>query len=362
MKELIVFNPSIEDGGVEKNLYLIVNYLTLKGLNVSLISSDLKKKKKFNKKVNFITPKLFNYNNSGRYYKYFRCLIILILKILKNRHLIIMSFQANIYALIICKILKIKIITRLNTAPQGWEHNKIKGLIYSYFIKKADMIIVNSKEFKKEVDKRYKINSTCVFNPFDFKKIKKLSKIKVKKIFKKNTLKIINVGRLTIQKDQMVILKAVKNVAAFRKIQLIIIGKGKQIHNQLQNFININKLQENVKLLGYKSNPFPYIKQSEIFVLSSKFEGLPNVLIESQFLKKFIISTNCPTGPKEILNNGKYGYLFNVGDYKKLANILRNFKINKSQKKMIKDGYKKTKDFNYKIICNQYYNLIKKFI
>ena len=81
----------------------------------------------------------------------------------------------------------------------------------------------------------------------------------------------------------MVILKAVKNVAAFRKIQLIIIGKGKQIHNQLQNFININKLQENVRLLGYKSNPFPYIKQSEIFVLSSKFEGLPNVLIESRY-------------------------------------------------------------------------------
>ena len=102
-------------------------------------------------------------------------------------------------------------------------------------------------------------------------------------------------GRLTKQKDFVTMLKAIKLVK--RKIYLIIIGKGVEKRN-LSNFILENNLINKVKLIGYKKNPFQYIKQSEIFLLTSRFEGSPNVLIEAQFLKKFIISTKCPTGPR----------------------------------------------------------------
>ena len=61
-----------------------------------------------------------------------------------------------------------------------------------------------------------------------------------------------------------------------------------------------------------------YLNQCDLLVLTSKYEGLPNVLLEAQYLKKYIISTDCKTGPREILNNGKYGDLFKVGDYKSL--------------------------------------------
>ena len=84
--------------------------------------------------------------------------------------------------------------------------------------------------------------------------------------------------------------------------------------------------------MGYK-NPFKYIKQANIFLLTSKFEGSPNVLVEAQYLKKYIISTNCPTGPKEILNNGKYGSLVKVEDHKSIARILQNYTYSKSVKK-----------------------------
>ena len=80
------------------------------------------------------------------------------------------------------------------------------------------------------------------------------------------------------------------------------------------------KIKSFVKIYNFVDNPYPLIKQADIFVLSSAYEGLPNVLLEALTLNKFIISSNCPTGPKEILLNGKGGLLFKVGNYKQLAN------------------------------------------
>ena len=189
-KKLAIFNPSIEDGGVEKNLFILSNYISEKNFEITLISADKNKKKKFNKKINFIYPKNINFSNSGRYKKYFYCLLLLIKIILFEKNIHVFSFQANIYAIIVCKIFGIKVVARLNSAPQGWGHNFIKNKIYRFFIKKADGIIVNSKKFQSEVKKRYGVDSICIFNPFDFKKIKKMSKKKSFKCFSKKIFKI----------------------------------------------------------------------------------------------------------------------------------------------------------------------------
>ena len=118
----------------------------------------------------------------------------------------------------------------------------------------------------------------------------------------------------------------------FKNIQLLIIGDGSK--KKLNDYI-IKKLSSLVKIISYKSNPYKYIKKANIFLLTSKFEGLPNVLLETQVLKKYIISTNCPTGPREILMNGKAGDLVRIGDYKsiskKILDILQeiiNLKMN----------------------------------
>ena len=103
----------------------------------------------------------------------------------------------------------------------------------------------------------------------------------------------------------------------------------KKIKLKIQ-FININ--WKKVKMVSYKNNPYPYIKQSNILVLSSLHEGLPNVLIESAVLKTFVISSNCETGPKEILLNGKAGALFEVSNSKHLANKILYFKKEKLRK------------------------------
>ena len=80
-------------------------------------------------------------------------------------------------------------------------------------------------------------------------------------------------------------------------------------------------------------------------------------------LKKYIISTDCPTGPKEILNNGKYGDLVKVGDYKKIYNLLNTYKKRKNIiSNQIKRAYLSLKIYDFKTNCDEYYNSIKKFL
>ena len=93
-------------------------------------------------------------------------------------------------------------------------------------------------------------------------------------------------------------------------------GNGKE-KNNLLNFRK-KKLNKIIKIISYKKNPYPLIKHSDIFVLSSIYEGLPNVLLEAICLKEFIISSNCPTGPREILDSGKGDYYLNLKTTKNL--------------------------------------------
>ena len=361
MKTLIIFNPSIEDGGVEKNLFLISNYLADKIKNIILISTSFKKKNLFSKKIHFSYIYFKFLENYKRLPKYYLCIVLLIFNIIRhNRKVVIFSFQANIYAIIIAKLFNIQVISRSNTAPAGWNKNFVKQKIFNFFFKRTELIIVNSYEFKKQMDKIYSIKSKLILNPFDFTYIKKKSVEKINyNFYKKNHLKLINVGRLVDQKDQLTILKAVHYaLKKNKKVQLLIIGKGEK-KRELEEYIKKNNLSKNIKLIGYKKNPFKYIRAADIFVLSSKFEGLPNVLIESIFLKRGIISSNCPTGPNEILKNGKYGDLFEIGDYKTLGNIIINY--NKDYLK-INAAYDICTDYSYEKNCHEYYKTVLPFL
>ena len=148
-KKLIIFMPSIEGGGVEKNLFIISNYLKDKIKNVSVITVSNKFKNKFNSKIMFISPKAGFWNSIGRRKKFFVSLFLLFLEILKDRNALVFSFQGNIYCTLLCKLLGIKVIVRSNSAPDGWSQNKLKYLIFKFVLKSADKVIVNSLDFKK---------------------------------------------------------------------------------------------------------------------------------------------------------------------------------------------------------------------
>ncbi len=334
-KNLIVFMPSIEGGGVEKNLFLICNFLVKKTSSLKVITISKKYTNKFDKPIKIISLKSKQWDRFNRKIKYFLSLILLIKEIIKNKQSIVFSFQANIYCILICKIFSVKVIARSNTAPTGWSRNFFKRLIFKSVLNLSDKVLVNSFEFKKDLKNQLNINSVCIYNPLNKEQIKIRSKIKLNNIFNNSKkLKILNIGRLTEQKDQLTFLKSLNFIKDKINFEARIIGRGK-LKNKLQKYIISNNLQNNIKIFNYKNNPYPLIKQADLFILSSQYEGLPNVILESLVLKKFVISSNCRTGPKEILLNGKGGLLFNTGNYKDLASKIIFFKQNKKKTKLM---------------------------
>ena len=361
-KEIIIFMPSIEGGGVEKNLFLVSNFLSKKFNHISLITTSNEFKNRF-KSLRFITP-YFGLNKYGRKIKYIFCLFLLLKQIIKNKDIIVLSFQANLYCILVCKLFNIKIIIRSNSSPSGWSKNFLKNKLFKLLLRLADTIIVNSNDFKKEFKKRFNINTVMIYNPLNKSEILKLSQ---KKIFfpffdkSKKNLKIISIGRFTDQKDHLTLLKSVNELKDKINVRLLIIGRGVNYY-KLSKFIDINKMNKIVKILNFKKNPFPYLKKADLFLLTSRFEGLPNVLLEAATLKKNIISTDCPTGPREILNNGKYGSLCEIENYKQISKKIIQFKSkNKKASKTITNlAYKALDRFDYKFNLNKYYLEIKK--
>lgn len=132
---------------------------------------------------------------------------------------------------------------------------------------------------------------------------------------------ILGVGRLTGQKDFFTLIRAFD---IFRKkipSRLIILGDGEE-RQALEKLIQVSGLQDLVDLPGFEINPFVFMKRASVFVLSSKWEGLPNVLIQALACGCPVISTDCLSGPSEILKGGEYGYLVPVGDAESMAEAM----------------------------------------
>lgn len=352
--------PSFEGGGVEKNIIMIINNFIKKDVNISLITASKKIRKKINKKVDLINPKYNFWNYQPRFIKYTLCIFFLYLEYCNNKNFHVFCFQGNFICIFFCKIFRLKIIIRPNSSPVGWSKNFIKKFLFSKILGLADIIVVNSLLFKKEFKDIFKLDTKCIYNPLNIHDIMRLSKKKINfKFFKKNYLNIISLGRLVEQKDHITAIKAVEMLKEKLNLRLLIIGEGNE-KNYLYNYIKKKDLNDTIKIKNRLENPFPYLLKAEIMLLTSKYEGLPNVLLEALALKKFIISTNCPTGPKEILDNGKGGLLFKVGDYSELSKKIIFY--SKQKKKMCekkKFAISRLDRFNYQQNIDKYFNLFK---
>jgi len=157
----------------------------------------------------------------------------------------------------------------------------------------------------------------------DIEKIKQMALEKIdnyEKVFNNpNIIKFITVGRLSKEKGHKYLIEAfTKVLKEIPNSKLFIIGEGR-IRLQIEKMIQERNLNNSVTLMGFLHNPYNYISRSDIFVLPSLSEGLPYALIEALICKIPIVSTNCETGPKEILENGKYGILTKVADSDDLA-------------------------------------------
>jgi glycosyltransferase involved in cell wall biosynthesis len=126
------------------------------------------------------------------------------------------------------------------------------------------------------------------------------------------------VGRFTQQKDFPTLLRAVAAARARLPVRLLILGDGPE-RARLEALVSELGLQDAVRLPGWVVNPYPYMARADAFVLSSRWEGLPSVLIEALFCGAPVVATDCPSGPMEILEGGRHGLLVPVGDVGALA-------------------------------------------
>lgn len=132
---------------------------------------------------------------------------------------------------------------------------------------------------------------------------------------------VLGCGRLTRQKNFPLLLRAFKLVREKMEARLIILGEGEERPN-LEQLCRDLDIQKDVDLPGFVENPFQYMNRAGVFVLSSDYEGLPGVLIQAMACGAPVVSTDCLSGPREILEDGKWGRLVAVGDERGLADAI----------------------------------------
>lgn len=129
---------------------------------------------------------------------------------------------------------------------------------------------------------------------------------------------IVGVGRLTRQKDFPTLVRAFARLREERKCRLIILGDG-QLRKQLVVLAQELGVADDVLLAGFQPNPYAWVSRARLFVLSSAWEGSPNALTEALALGVPVVSTDCPSGPREILCDGAFGELVRIGDWQTMA-------------------------------------------
>jgi glycosyltransferase involved in cell wall biosynthesis len=166
---------------------------------------------------------------------------------------------------------------------------------------------------------------------------------------------IINVGRLIEQKDQQTLIRAFAKVRSRRVCRLIILGEGEK-RATLAALAERLGVGSDVLMPGFVTNPYSWMRKSALFVLSSKFEGLPTVLIEAMQCGTPVISTDCPSGPAEILENGRWGKLFAPGDVDALARAIDDA----LNGKFVADVRRRASDFSTETAVSRYVALFPK--
>lgn len=227
--------------------------------------------------------------------------------------------------------------------------------------KNYNKIICVSNQAKNSFDKiypEYSNKSTVIYNPIDKDEIIKKSNEEVEKFRDKNIVTFIAIGRLNEQKGFDILLKAHKLLKDENlENNIVILGEGTERKN-LEKYILENDLEKSVKLLGFKKNPYPYLKQSDIYILSSRYEGYSLTVAEALVLNKAIISTRC-IGPMELLENGKYGLMCNSEDIYQLKECMKKFILNKKLREESEEKTKiKSKEMQMKSIIEKIENMI----
>jgi len=354
---VLIFHPYSKIGGADLSISKLINNLSHNKYKIEFICLNSQKIKKYLKK----NIKIHVIKSSKTIYS-----ILKVRKIIKNnlkkdyKKIIFLSNQnfANILSYFITynlgTSLKIVIIER-NHISELFTYFSTKDFFKKLIIKslmkltynKFDWIIGNSKELSKDLGKYLNLKTHTIYNSVINHHYKK-------NIVKKDKRIILNVGRLEKQKDQITLIKATHLVNKQMDVNLIIIGKGSQYQKLIQ-LIRHFHLERKIKIVTNTNKPEAFYKKSNLFVLTSLYEGFPNVVTESISMNLPVISSDCKSGPKEILMSSRGPDIFTKGDHrdlsKKILNHFRNPSILNKKCLKVKKAFDR---FELKNLINRY--------
>ncbi|BCR05797.1 glycosyl transferase [Desulfuromonas versatilis] len=330
--KISIFLPSLYGGGAERVMVNLANGLIELGYQVDVVLA-----KKDGKFFNLLNSKIEIIDLRSK--RTFLCLFGLIKYLKKDKPTALISGldHANIICILAQKISRAgcrSIITlHANFQPTYDDETinnivKIKqkafdcfiGLIFPF----ANNIIAVSEGVKEFYQNKYKLPKNkmkVIYNPVIDNSLKEKAKEPLDHPWfsQEHTPIILCVGRLSAQKNFKDAIYAFCEVRKHIKAKLVFLGEGEE-RLSLEEIIGKCGYKEDIEMLGFVSNPYKYLSRSSVFLLSSLFEGLPTVIIEALSLGIPVVSTDCPSGPSEIIGQNKYCRIVPVGDIHGLAN------------------------------------------
>lgn len=364
-KKFIFLIPTLEIGGAEISTIVLINKLSIENNVIDILTckEDGILRKSIDSRVRIIKlPHI----------KLSRCILSISNHIKEFEPNIIFSiiFNCNIITMLSAFISRhkcLKIIserqsTYISLKEYDFLSRQIVKIISLIAFAYSDKIIAVSNGVKNDLAKIFPLLRHKIFiihNGFNIKKINNeiLKKPENKKFnYLKNIKKIkilLACGRLADQKGFISLINASYILRKHINFHLFIIGEGPQ-RIELEKYIRQKNLEEYISLIGKVENPFTFMAKSDLFILSSKSEGLPGVLIQALICNAQVISTDCPHGPKEILKNGLYGNLVKVNDHISLAKGI----INQLNNPIIYDNEVIKKRYDIECIINDYKKIL----
>ncbi len=324
MKRIAFFIPTLHGGGAEKVVINLLKVLQHQNLALDLVIATAEGPYLTQIPQSVRTIDLA----TGRVIK----AILPLAKYLQNNRpqaLISNMSHANLVAVVANKL------SRFKTQVILVEHNTLSASqtkllrakpfpllmrsIYPY----ADKIVGVSQAVSQDLELKLDLPKDTVetiYNPVVNKELLTLASAPLNHPwFKENTIPVfLAVGRLTPQKDFVTLIKAFALVRKQVMARLIVLGEG-ECRSELETTIARLNLQQDVALPGFIDNPYAYMSRANCLILSSRWEGLGNVLIEAMACGCPVVATDCPSGPQEILASGKYGSLVPVGHPQELS-------------------------------------------
>ena len=371
-KNILILCATMQKGGAERVISLLLKELeNEKNIKVHFMMMEYGVEYDLPK---YITPIILSNSKKSGVKKLLELPFIAmkLKKYIKENNInIVMSFlyRPN-YINILAKIFgsSHKSIINIRSTTSRYKNEGLLGKINLFLINnlfdKADLIISNSKGVDEDLKSIMNIttNTKVIYNPVDIKYINSKKDICEDVDFKffSNKKYIISVGRLIPLKRNFDLIEAFFELQKEDdNLEVLFLGDGILKNDLINECVKLN-IENKVHFLGNVKNPFYYLSRSNLFVLNSQIEGFPNVLVEAMTCGLPVISSDCKSGPREILETEKYGLLYPIGDVGTLIEKIKFYLYQDVDKEVIKvKSLKRIEDFSVDKIMNQFKKVLE---